>query len=152
MRKICFEITWDVCFRLCWPFSQKGACLFSIVVCSFVLIQKNQKIKAATASLFASQTRASRSNSDALGRSVPVVRFTLTSRGRSCFSLPSASGSFSSLVVMLTLPLSLGWILYRFFSCLFPYLSLLKIHWAYIPEYLNFDNLFYCGLRYNLHL
>ena len=93
-----------------------------------------------------------RSNSDAFGRSVPVVRLTLTSRGRSCFSSPSASGSFSSLVVMLTRPLSLDWILHRFFSCLFPYLSLLKIHWAYIPEYLNFDNLFYCGLRYNLHL
>ena len=53
---------------------------------SFALMQKNQKIKASSASLlapytslFASQTRALRSNSDALGRSVSVVRLTLTS-------------------------------------------------------------------------
>ena len=57
---------------------------------SFALMQKNQKIKASAASLlapctslFASQTRALRSNSDAPGHSVPVVRFTLTNRGRS---------------------------------------------------------------------
>ena len=62
-------------------------CIFSR---SFALMQKNQKIKASSASLltsctplFASQTRAPRSNSDAPGRSVPVVRFTLTSRGQS---------------------------------------------------------------------
>ena len=68
---------------------------------SFALMQKNQKIKAASASLlapytplFASQTRALRSNSDAPGRSVPVVRFTLTSRGQSPSPSPSALGSF----------------------------------------------------------
>ena len=66
-------------------------------------MQKNQKIKASSASLlapctplFASQTRALRSNSDAPGRSVPVVRLTLTSRGRSPSPSPSALGSFSS--------------------------------------------------------
>ena len=52
---------------------------------SFCLIKKNQKIKAASAGLLASctplftpQTRAPRSNSDALGRSVPLARFTPT--------------------------------------------------------------------------
>ena len=60
-------------------------------------MQKNQKIKASPASLLApctplvaSLTRASRSNSDAPNRSVPVVRLTLTSRGRS-YPSPSAS-------------------------------------------------------------
>ena len=52
---------------------------------SFCLIKKNQKIKAASDGLLASctplftpQTRAPRSNSDALGRSVPLARFTPT--------------------------------------------------------------------------
>ena len=39
-------------------------------------------------------TRALRSNSDALGRSVPVVRLTLTRRGQSPSPSPSALGSF----------------------------------------------------------
>ena len=50
--------------------------------------------------------------------------------------------------ILLSLAFGIG----AFFKSCLPYLSLLKIHWAYIPEYLNFDNLFYCGLRYNLHL
>ena len=37
-----------------------------------------------------------RSNSDALGRSVPVVRLTLTRRGQSPSPSPSALGNFSS--------------------------------------------------------
>ena len=75
---------------------------------SFLLKEKNQKFKAAPASLlspyitlFAPQTRFAQTG-DALGRSIPVARFTLTSRGQSLlpssFSLaslfsPSASGS-----------------------------------------------------------
>ena len=75
-------------------------CIFSR---SFALMQKNQKIKASSASLltsctplFASQTRALRSNSDAPGRSVPVVRFTLTSRGQSCLPRLRHWGAFLS--------------------------------------------------------
>ena len=79
--------------------------------CSFGLTQKNQKVKAAPASLLspfipllAPQTRFAQT-SDAHGRSIPVARLTLTSRGQSSAlpaypnlpkdSLPKARKPFS---------------------------------------------------------
>ena len=68
--------------------------------CSFLLKEKNQKFKAAPASLlspciplFALQTRFAQTG-NALGRFIPVARFTLTSRGQSF--LPSLAFGIGS--------------------------------------------------------